>query len=143
MNCYKKETWPEGPWKTEPDEAEFVHNGVRCFLKRHDRFGTWNGYVECPPDVDADELRVHGGITWDQHSLPWHTKDGDVRYIGFDCIHAWDWSPVLDYSMRAELADNNLLKPKMPDELHHIYRTYEYAKAQACRLAEQLSSPSP
>lgn len=93
--------------------------------------------------MDTDKLRVHGGVSWDQHGLPWEKLSDGKRYIGFDCIHCFDWSPVLDYSMRVEMGDGNLLKPRMPDELHHIYRTYEYAKDQLCKLSEQLSSVSP
>lgn len=99
--------WNAGPWDNEPDKDEWVDGatGYRCFARRHDRLGHWCGYVAVPLDhplyacgdgamPDSVETAAHCGVTWaDFHNL------FDRYLIGFDCGHAWDYSPGLPVDM--------------------------------------------
>lgn len=126
-----------GPWNTEPDWAEFEHEGLPCMLLRGPS-GAWSGYVHVPPynpvwrEYQDDDgyfywpFDVHGGITW-TGSRAW--SDGKVLFtLGFDCNHSHDGSPE---DLRRDW------------RLKGGYRTLEYAMSEACSLAEQVSAYKP
>ena len=65
------------------------YKGYRYFIIPS-LFGALNGYVELPKswkDGDADELTVHGGVTFKGY-----VRDGasKVKVIGCDTLHAFD-----------------------------------------------------
>lgn len=72
-------------------------NGYVCIVRRTD--GGWLcGYVRVswdnnPIDIDCDKMYVHGGITF-EGTLDYLGVGG--YWIGFDCNHAGDWTPMLD-----------------------------------------------
>lgn len=85
------------PWLDEKDEYAFGIEGVRCFVKRHDHFGTLSGYIDISPDhpwhgmhYDAIGVHVHCGLTF-SGSLPDWAPYG--FWVGFDCCHAFDIMP--------------------------------------------------
>lgn len=54
MNIDKSQ-WLDGPWRDEPDIAEWVDEGSRlpCLVLRHPQLGSLCGYVGVPPDHPA------------------------------------------------------------------------------------------
>lgn len=48
MQVTNKDKWPNGPWKTEPDELDLQAAGLNIHLHRHPDWGHWCGYVEVP-----------------------------------------------------------------------------------------------
>jgi len=113
----------DGPWKNEPNYAEWKDNetGFSCYAIRNRSEGYWMGYVAVPKsnrfyglnyetDPEVKNLENHGGISWNSETL------NDEWIFGFDCGHGYDSFPVrntcfgpyrtLDYVMKicAELA---------------------------------------
>jgi hypothetical protein len=70
-------------------------------------------------------FRVHGGITWSDNRHG-HGDPGNLWWFGFDCSHHGDLSPTL--------AAKGFVAPT--DE----YRSMDFAKHEAERLAEQLAA---
>jgi len=140
-----RDNWPKGEWDNEPDRVDFIHQGFACMLKR--AHGHWCGYVGVPNThachgldvMDWDnllsQLSVHGGITYtnkcsgDICHVPEPGMPHDVWWIGFDCHHHMDLSPV-DLVMHKSHG-----YPFIPNG---VYRNIEYVKAETKLLAEQL-----
>jgi len=112
-----KSAWGAGPWVGEPDRVEWriggALHGLVCLAARGPS-GSWCGYVGVPPGHPAHgkgydavhelrELDVHGGLTFaapcdvGEHAVICHVPEpGEpdaVWWLGFDCAHAWDYSP--------------------------------------------------
>jgi hypothetical protein len=151
-----RSSWSAGPWDDEPvDRVDWVDPVTRypCFVKRGP-YGAWCGYVGVPPghphygdgtDVDVD---VHGCLTY---AAPCEPDDGrphverichvpapdepdDVWWLGFDCGHGCDLIPGMPW----------LTVPRETDAIWNpVYRTVDYAKDQATRLARQLTRRHP
>ncbi|MCK1242391.1 hypothetical protein MX041_03225 [Streptococcus uberis] len=70
------------------------------------------GYVEVPEKIvgliDEYEIDCHGGITFSEGGVEYFPTNG--YYIGFDCAHGCDWSPVLPYG---EYRDINYVKEEI------------------------------
>lgn len=118
------------PWESEPNEETFTHTGFECVLRRHPRYGHWNGYVGIPeghrlwhPSTDLFAgIDVHDDVTYSAPSLP----DGsriDKWWIGFSCGGSFDLRP---YTYDPTL------------DKHATYRTIDYARTELRRLADQL-----
>ena len=71
-------------------------------------------------------LEVHGGITYSGDRVPGEKSDG-LWWFGFDCAHAGDFVPK-SYFEAPDLFQGT------------VYRNYEYVRAQAERLADQLAA---
>ena len=147
--------WPAGPWDNEPDKMQWPDpvTGLPCLAVRGAR-GNWCGYVGVPPghpqhgknysDVDAD---VHGGLTFadacadvgreDRYvcHVPGPDEPEHVWWLGFDCAHAWDYSP--DDAKRAASGDR-LWKLSFDQS----YKTLDYVRQQCASLAKQLAAAS-
>jgi len=78
-------------------------------------------------------LDVHGGITFAENHPAGEDEDGRW-WLGFDCNHAGDASPD-------DIEDVSGFRKRHPEfgPPDGEYRTHAYAKAQAERLAKQLS----
>ena len=126
---FDRKQWPAGPWDDEPDSFAFEHAGFKCKGERNNH-GVWCGYVLVPNDHpiryagegELDALECHGGVTWSRDD-----GDGDF-WVGFDCGHAWDFSP----GMAAQMPSHVLL----PGEK---YRDLAYVKQNCRSMAEQLN----
>lgn len=137
----KREMFGPGPWENEPDRVEWTLGAFAC-LARRTYNGAWCGYVGVPEGhpwwgVDRNDIpaRGHSGITWASESDPesdmCHVGIDAPRYwIGFDCNHASDLSP-LDVLMGC---------PKLPGA---EYRTIEYVMSCVERLVEQCAAAQP
>lgn len=68
-----------------------VLNGMTCVIHRVDNLHLC-GYVEVDDDLDPEIIDCHGGITLDGKEV--HGFPTNNRYIGFDCAHVGDWTPV-------------------------------------------------
>lgn len=141
-----KSQWGNGPWKSEPDKVHFVDEatGLDCLALRHSRMGFLCGYVALEPghpwfDLSYDDIpaKVHGGLTFGAERcaeghppergichVPRPGQPADVHWIGFDCAHAWDYSPGTDPALRGD----------------ETYRTLEFVKAQCSWLAAQVAA---
>ena len=116
--------WPVGPWDQEAlDRLSWIDSetGLQCYIRRNG-FGSWCGYVVMSSSASAlkeefECLDVHGGVTYcasgfdDAHPGFW---------VGFDCAHYRDRSPLQTFDLDA------------------IYRDVEYVKQQCSQLASQL-----
>lgn len=148
--------WGTGPWDGEPDKVAWTDpaTGYPCIASRgNPSHGSWCGYVAVEPGhplhgkghYDADELEVHGGLTFAAPCaedepvekavchVPEPGKSGDVHWFGFDCHHAFDYAPAYVARMR-ELYPHD---PILRDD-GGTYRTLEYVKAECASLAKQL-----
>ena len=145
--------WPSGEWDSEPDKVQWpdTATGFPCLAKRHPRSGHWCGYVGVPEGHPAfgkdyhDDLvvEVHGGITFgdvcDQSKgeaegichIPSLGEPDHVWWLGFDCHHAWDYSP--EDMKRVSEGDY----PFTVDN-DSYYRTLAYVKSECASLAAQL-----
>jgi len=161
-----KSTWGDGPWQTEPDRVEWRHAGLPCLAHRGP-MGNWCGYAAVPPGhplhgtayPDAD-VSVHGGLTYSDRCsgaichVPNPGEPDDVWWFGWDCGHAWDFSPALAAQIRGA---NFFALPFLLEPYDHaaamaadpssptwpwreIYRTLDYVQAETNRLAEQLAA---
>jgi hypothetical protein len=155
-----KTKWARGPWDEEPDEASWtdVATDLPCSIKRHPELGHLCGYVGVTaghPYFDKDDifdlgdLSVHGGITFTALSpAQVRAKEGEsvlhmfpdghfeeVRWLGFDCAHAWDIAP----GMEAEMRSIGVPHRRMDSEL---YRPLGYVVQECESLARQLSTPA-
>lgn len=94
-NIFDKSLWPNGSWKNEPDQVDWVDSktGYACSIMRN-KFGVLCGYVSVGKNhplykkdyKDDVGLSVHGGITYTN-------LDEDEWWIGFDCGHYLDFMP--------------------------------------------------
>lgn len=146
--------WPAGPWNDEPDRADWKDEatGLDCLALRAPT-GHWCGYVAVPeghplfgrsygdsyaegadghygptPGPHADDLRVHGGITYGDrcHGAICHVADEGappVWWLGFDCNHYGDQGPV-------------------GFRIGGVYRDLTYVREQCTALAAQLGALS-
>lgn len=135
-----KSSWGPGPWQSEPDRVEFEHAGFPCLMLRQPRLGHWCGYVAVPPghpwhgkgydDVDA---RAHGGLTYAEKCsggvchVPKPGEPDDVWWLGFDCAHLGDFSPV---------GNSQPYAFGSPEE----YRDAEWVRREVERLAAQAGA---
>lgn len=158
MSRKNKEDWGPGPWQNEPDDKDWVDPatmldckilrgpfGALCGYvgvpKEHPAYGmSYSFYIEGYVDENVEwwrrhithrveykimDIDVHGGLTF---SGP-HT-DSDLHWFGFDCSHAFDFTPGL-------LDGETLQHIRMKDE---IYRDIEYVTTQVESLAKQLAA---
>ncbi|KVT60618.1 hypothetical protein BGV56_00830 [Burkholderia ubonensis] len=151
--------WGSGEWDSEPDKVQWTDEatGYACLLHRGG-FGHWCGYVGVPPShpmyareySDIYEnvvvLDVHGGLTFSDHCDPLHDEEtgrgichvpepgspDDVWWLGFDCGHAFDYSPGAAARLKA-------FAPELPRLTHEIYRNMAYVMQQTRELAAQLA----
>ena len=142
-----KSDWGEGPWQSEPDRLEFHHAGLPCIVLRHPELGHFCGYAAVPPghpahgkDYDSVGVEAHGGLTYaDRCSgqvchVPQAGESEDVWWLGFDCGHAFDFSPGARARLRSLGFDRHR------DE---VYRDIAYVRQQTESLAEQLQAMQP
>lgn len=137
----------EGPWRDEPHAARVMASDVPALVVRN-RFGVWCGYVGLHLDhryygvgytrIDVD---VHGGLNFASDYLTLDEMAGlrlgkqpDLWWVGFDCGHAGDHSPALDYLLA------KLGHPRDPTLTGwEVYRTIDYAVEETMHLASQLA----
>ncbi len=145
-----KSGWPErGAWDNEPDKAQWIDEttNLDCLIVRGP-LGALCGYVGVPeshPYFEADwekpDVSVHGGLTFADRCQPTDDESrhichsGEVAnktvwWLGFDCAHAWDYSP----------------KGRLGRPFDEVYRNFSYVKSEVESLAKQLAEaaqPTP
>ena len=125
-----RERWAKGPWDDEPDCVDFEHKGYRCRVVRNMMLGTLCGYVALPDDFPMDDIdemgiRVHGGVTFcNKHD---DDDDDEATWVGFDCGHALDVSPVIVGMSKEALAIEGA-----------TYKNVEFCKVECRGIVEQL-----
>lgn len=81
--------------KTIPESGSkaYVIDGFNAYIRRQGYVGHLCGYVEVPDglDININEINCHGGITFNDR---WEVFPTDGYYIGFDCMHFRDWTPL-------------------------------------------------
>lgn len=143
--------WPEGPWDGEPDKAQWTDEatGLPCLIVRNRHYGNLCGYVgvsEGHPvfGLKYDDVRVevHGGCTFsdfcldgpEEHSICHVPSPGEpdrVWWIGFDCGHSDDWSPLQEKNARER-------GYPFDQDPYQSYKVVEYVRAECAKLARQL-----
>lgn len=147
--------WPAGEWDGEPDKVQWQDEatGLPCLAKRHPRRGNWCGYVGVSPGhplygkegYDFD-LEVHGGITYSDACdgrpeeegichVPGEGEPDHAWWLGFDCAHAWDYSPE---DLKRDREEGGIWR--ICDD--QSYRSLAYVKGQCRELALQLKAAS-
>lgn len=107
--------WPAGPWDGEPDKVQWpdAATGLPCLAVRHPGSGHWCGYIGVSEGhpwyykaYDDAPAEVHGGLTYANKCQPGEDKSvgichvpapgepDHVWWLGFDCAHAGDRSPM-------------------------------------------------
>ena len=161
-----KTGWEDGPWMTEPDKAVWVDSatGLDCMIHRNP-VGALCGYVGVGPDhpwhgvhyndIDVD---VHGGLTFSAACTEEATEDDgichvpepgrphDVWWLGFDCAHAMDRMPGMEFDERkmgeeARATGNEriarLFLEGPPSRLRGTYKDFRFVKEWVEDLAQQ------
>lgn len=178
---WEKSAWGPGPWDDEPDRVEWrepTMPGLVCLVARGP-MGNWCGYVAVPPghpahgaDYNDVEVSVHGGLTYAERCqagpaafvchVPAPGEPDDVWWLGFDCGHAFDYSPAMEARMRmssrlliekgrakgdpefaAWLKERAEAATYKDPPLHNLwmfstYRPVQYAMGEVRDLAQQL-----
>jgi hypothetical protein len=130
-----RRNWESGPWDAEPDIAawamEIQGQVLHCVVLRHPTVGHLCGYVgvseqhiayRADTNLEGDfNPEVHGGLTWSD------TKN-NVRWFGFDCVHAWDRVPN---NKIGYVCDGN------------TYRDLSYVISEVRKLAKQIAEYNP
>jgi GNAT superfamily N-acetyltransferase len=146
--------WGVGPWVHEPDKVSWTDplTGRPCLVVRN-HMGSLCGYVAVDPghrlhgvsynQVDC-ELEVHGGLTFSDKCddgphgrichIPEPGKPHNVWWFGFDCGHAWDFTPMLHGPLMQGLG---ILRHAEP---WAVYRGVGYVITEVQALARQLAA---
>ena len=164
-DCTKGDECDEdGCWDHSPDGMVEVHGGLTfsdsCHEPSEEEWLQVEQNAESPkllaeveryPNGDAarrlESLREQAGLTledWREYQqarrichVPEPGRPDDVWWFGFDCAHAWDFSPGMAAYWR---------RTGRPEFAHRgydeVYRTAEYVKAECGRLAAQLKQLS-
>lgn len=143
-----KSTWGDGPWLVEPDKVQWedADTGVPCLAVRNLEIGQWCGYVGVAEGHPfymnpraARKVDAHGGVNFfglcaenDKEygvcHVPAPGEPEHLFWIGFDCAHAWDYTP----GMMSRLNFSASLTK------HMQYRTLDYVKAVCTEMAKQV-----
>lgn len=138
-----KSSWPRGQWDSEPDRLQWVDEltGLDCLAVRSQVSGAWCGYVGVPKSnpwhgksYNDIEASCHCGLTYSGECsghichVPGPGRPDDVWWVGFDCAHAWDFSPGLAA----------LCGWPGPDQFE-AYRTLAYVRDQCASLAKEAT----
>jgi len=127
-------------WQNEPDYLQGIFYNLPCFIRRHDRFLTLNGYVGLPEghryyniayELINEVIEIHGGVTFT--NMGTHAVFGKKWWVGFDCGHPFDLIPGL-YSAVC----NKHLDIATKDMLGKHYRNINYVQNECIKLALQL-----
>ncbi|MGH9001500.1 MAG: hypothetical protein ACRDYV_00060 [Acidimicrobiia bacterium] len=165
---HDKSGWGPGPWQAEPDKVHWTDpdTTLDCLAVRN-RFGAWCGYVGVPPghpwhgrDYDDVPADVHYGLTYAATCqegaaegegichVPAPGRPVDVWWLGFDCAHAFDYSPALDALRQRATAGPALFDPDTAAALDRmgartVYRDLGYVVAECTHLAAQAAQALP
>jgi hypothetical protein len=141
--------WEPGPWHEELDRYEWKsEHGFPCLMVRNKR-GHWCGYVGVTPnhpwhgkrsewESPLSEIEVHGGVTYTEECagqvchVPDPGEPEHLWWIGFDCCHAWDYSP-------GEVARDRRLGFNWGVDPDKRYRDADYVRRQCERMARQAN----
>lgn len=127
---------PAGPWVDEPDAAKIICGDAPAVAARLGVYA-WGGYLGFPEghptfgesyDNHYDDWPdVHGGWTFSDLNprIDEIARMNGLWWIGFDCAHAGDLSPLLGLALSARFGE--------------VYRTLEYVADELCRAAEAFS----
>lgn len=145
-----KSQWGPGPWQDEPDRLEWRHAGLPCLIVRGpDHSGHLCGYAAVPPghplhgrSYDAVEgAEVHCGVNYAAACaghichVPAAGEPAAVWWFGFDCGHAWDFSPALH-----SVLERAAVPVPFPIGVEEHYRPIAYVQAEVNKLAEYLAA---
>ena len=140
--------FPPGPWQEEPDRVDFKHNGLYCMVHRNGS-GAWCGYVAVSRSnpafghhYDDISVSVHGGLTFADRCGGHLCHMGPSKalwWVGFDCSHFMDLSPVLE-AARLTVSSFRQLHPDGFLGMH--YRDLGYVMKETHQLAAQVSGLS-
>ncbi len=145
-----KEEWGEGEWQNEPDRAEWISKeGFPCLARRIKTGGHWCAYVGVPKGNkyhginawDAEELKVHGGITWacanekeDKGERINHgCSNEDTWWLGFDCAHWNDLQPGIEALINHERKPCTYMASS-----DGVYKDLVFVVIECNKLAQQL-----
>lgn len=138
--------WGRGPWTDECDKKQWpdAATGLPCLAVRHGSSGHWCGYVGVASEhpafarrYDDVDVEVHGGLTFADTCAPNPDEASDICHVpgpgepdhvwwlGFDCHHGGDASPVY--------------RRLFDDGRPAVYRTLQYVEGECARLAGQLA----
>jgi hypothetical protein len=147
--------WPSGEWDGEPDKVQWpdAATGLPCLAVRNPDHGNWCGYVGVAEghqafgkDYGDVDVEVHGGLTFADACQPAETEargichipspgePDHVWWLGFDCAHAWDYSPR--HAMLALRPDGGMFARTHMER----YRALAYVKRECASLASQLKA---
>jgi hypothetical protein len=145
-----KTKWADGPWKNEPDKAQWIGEaGLDCLIVRGPS-GALCGYVGVPPEhplyekcyqdikaANGDYFDVHGGLTFADACQPTEDPSKNICHLeetaankkvwwfGFDCAHSGDTCPGY---------------PSLFPGGYQTYKSIRYVQQQCESLARQLAA---
>lgn len=158
---YKEQTfidkgeWGEGEWVNEPDKIQWADEatGLPCLIVRNlNVTGALCGYVGVDKDHPYFEsnysnvdVEAHGGLTYSNKCQPnpdgvCHKvekgEDDNIWWFGFDCAHALDLAPAMEFRSREFNAQWKKTHPNWDNP--STYKNIEYVKQEVTSLAKQL-----
>jgi hypothetical protein len=129
-------------WETEPDYITGKFFGLDCAIIRHKELKHLCGYVAVSKkhpffkvscwDEQLKDIDVHGGLTFASFR-----NNKSQWWFGFDCAHAWDYSPGLAESLK----NNPGISANTLDILFNdtTYRNIKFVQRETAWLAFQLA----
>ncbi len=144
--------WGDGPWQDEPDRLRWLTvAGYPGAIWRSPHTGSLCGYAAVPeghpyhgkPWRDLElATDPHGGLTFSGRLEPLET----VWWLGFDCNHFRDLSPVLEATLRdlrhprhwPRYAAQGRGVPPPFEGFGDIYRDVPYVRGEVEDLAREL-----
>lgn len=143
----------EGPWVDEPDRKEWRAHGLPCLMLRAPLFGHWCGYAGVPPEHPLHgrawrsvrlRLHAHRGLNFAgpcDDRVCHEPRPGEpeaIWWLGFDCMHADDFVPVMSSPWARALGGYHGFDER-DRSLYGTYRDAAYVEAEVQLLAIQLA----
>ena len=142
----------EEPWLDEPDEDRFYVDGQTylCLAARVPEWGHWCGYVGVGrnhpaygrPASELEDVVCHGGLTFSGH-----INDFTGWFFGFDCGHAFDYSPYRVRYMREIGAPSGMIESleqleanQRDGPLASVYRDLDFVRLNCIAIIAQLKA---
>jgi len=139
-----KSKWPDGPWKDEPDLAEWndKETGYRCVICRQPSgylcgyVGVDKGHQLWKQTYNDMNFFCHGGVTYSgliENIMEEIDANKGLWFIGFDCGHFYDVRPLVNFKISPDL-----LELLSGSETKIKYREWGYVEEEVRGLAKQI-----
>jgi len=114
-----------GTWKKRGVDVD-EHGVINVFITALEMDDIPEGFAPL-----TQLLTCHGGLSFAGRMYDW-----TGWWFGFDCNHAWDYSPGMEAQLLSAGIFRNVPERFMPRK---VYRTFDYVKSEVATLAQQIA----